>query len=159
MTLSIRANLVWMVLHREPSESRLECLLIRVDGRSEQCVEVFCEPKVIISFVNRVREVEGDDGGVSAFVVADVARSSALGHLIAGASYETVIETEGIAGDQLRQQLVCCEIEDRLWGGGRTEGRKDQPMKEKRADIANVAQCLGVGGGSGRVEGGIRTAE
>lgn len=86
---------------------------------------------------------------MNAFVVADVARSSALGHLFAGAGYETVVETEGIAGDQLRQKLVCCETEDGC--GQRTEGRKDQPMKEKRADIVNAAQCL-----RGRLEGGFR---
>lgn len=78
---------------------------------------------------------------MNAFVVTDVAGGSALGCLFAGAGYETVVETKSVAGDQLWKELVCCEIEDRLWEE-RTEGRKDQPMKEKRADIVDVVQYL-----------------
>lgn len=55
---------------------------------------------------------------MDALVVADVAGGPALGPLFAGAGHEAVVETEGVATDQLRQELVCGSIEDRLGGEG-----------------------------------------
>lgn len=90
-----------MVQHRESSESRFEYLIVCIEGRREQSIEVWGESESVVGFVDRVREVESDDGDVDALVVADVAGGSALGHLFAGAGYEAVVETEGIAGGQL----------------------------------------------------------
>lgn len=90
-----------MVQHRESSESRFEYLIVCIEGRREQSIEVWRESEGVVGFVDRVREVESDDGDVDALVVADVAGGSALGHLFAGAGYKAVVETEGIAGGQL----------------------------------------------------------
>lgn len=90
-----------MVQHREPSESRFKYLVVCVEGRREQFVEVWGEGEGVVGFVDRVREVESDDGDVDAFVVSDIAGGPTLGHLLAGTGYETVVKSEGIASDQL----------------------------------------------------------
>lgn len=90
-----------MVQHRESSESRFECLIVCIEGRREHSVEVWRKREGVVGFIDRVGEVERDDGDVDAFVVADVTGGSALGHLFTGAGYKAVVETEGVAGDQL----------------------------------------------------------
>lgn len=157
-------GLVRVVQGGEAAEAGLDVALRGGEGDAQVVVEGRGLAEVVVGFVQGVEEVEGYDEDVDAPAVFGEAGGAGLGLGVAGADGDAVVEGLGPACDELGGGLSVGRGEGGGGGGegGRTLGRKVQPKRERRPDIAAVG--LGVQssighGGMGGVDPGILSRE
>lgn len=106
----------------------------------------------MVCFVDGVEEVGGYDEDVDSAAMLGVAWGAGLGLGVAGTDGDAVVD--GLDPGRCELQGVSGWFEGRRGGRGkvRTPGRKDQPIKERKADMVSDEAsrcCVGRGGSSG----------